>query len=333
MGQREVQAHPPTHRVADVDGLAGGLTEQIGRAPQVGSHGADPPCPGASTSNTSWSRANAEATGSHDRPVWVKPCTNTMRSWSAPNRSAYRGPLHGWRRSGSNGSPATVGMDHGCHDRSMPALDPAAVAATFCATLVDEWIRGGVRLRGDRPRQPLDPAGPGAHRPPRAAHRGVPRRAGRLVRGARQRGSPPALPAVLLCTSGTAATHFHGAVAEADLVGRPDARLHRRPARRSCTTSAPRRRSTRTTCSAPRCAGSTRRGSPTTPPAARGGRSASRALQAATRHRSRARCTSTSRSASRWSANRWSCRPAAPMAAPWQRRSHRRAAPCPTPTS
>ena len=46
-------------------------------------------------------------------------------------------------------------------------------------------------------------------------------------------GWPPACRRSLLCTSGTAATHFHAAVVEAGLSDVPHARAHRRPAARA----------------------------------------------------------------------------------------------------
>ncbi len=102
----------------------------------------------------------------------------------------------------------------------MPIPDPADVAATFCATLVDEWVRAGVRHAV---------IAPGSRSTPLAL--ALTERAELRVdvfhdeRAAAFAALGSALssgvPAVLLCTSGTAATHFHGAVAEADLSGVP----------------------------------------------------------------------------------------------------------------
>ena len=98
--------------------------------------------------------------------------------------------------------------------------DPAALAATFCATLVDEWVRAGVRHAV---------IAPGSRSTPLAL--ALTDRAELRVDvfhderaasfAALGSGLATATPAVLLCTSGTAAAHFHGAVAEADLSGVP----------------------------------------------------------------------------------------------------------------
>lgn len=87
--------------------------------------------------------------------------------------------------------------------------------ATFCATLVDEWARGGVRHAVISPGSRSTPlalalAGDGRldlhvfHDERAAAFAAL---------GIGRTG----MPAVLLCTSGTAASHFHAAVIEADL--------------------------------------------------------------------------------------------------------------------
>jgi len=87
-------------------------------------------------------------------------------------------------------------------------------AATFCATLVDEWSRQGVRHAV---------VAPGSRSTPLAVALGQndsievhvfhdERSASFAALGI---GSASGFPAVLLCTSGTAATHFHGAVVEA----------------------------------------------------------------------------------------------------------------------
>ncbi len=99
----------------------------------------------------------------------------------------------------------------------MPQRDPEVISvanATFCATLVDQWIVNG-----------LDAAfvAPGSRSTPLAlalAERSEIRleifhdeRSASFA--ALGYGTATMKPAVILCTSGTAATHFHGAVAEA----------------------------------------------------------------------------------------------------------------------
>lgn len=87
--------------------------------------------------------------------------------------------------------------------------------ATFCATLVDEWARAGVRHAVISPGSrstPLALALVGDSR--FDVHVFHDERAGAFAAlGIGRTGTP----AVLLCTSGTAASHFHAAVIEADL--------------------------------------------------------------------------------------------------------------------
>ena len=88
--------------------------------------------------------------------------------------------------------------------------------ATFCATLVDEWVRAGVTRRGHRSRFALDAARAGADaRPEMRVHVFHDERAAAFC--ALGIGLASGRPAVVLTTSGTAATHLHAAVVEADL--------------------------------------------------------------------------------------------------------------------
>lgn len=97
-----------------------------------------------------------------------------------------------------------------------PTDGPSDVQATFCATLVDEWVRAGVTHAV---------VSPGSRSTPLALA---------LVNDGRLRvsvvldersaafrviglGRATGRPAVLLCTSGTAAVEYHAAVVEADL--------------------------------------------------------------------------------------------------------------------
>jgi 2-succinyl-5-enolpyruvyl-6-hydroxy-3-cyclohexene-1-carboxylate synthase len=88
------------------------------------------------------------------------------------------------------------------------------VAATFCATLVDEWIRGGVRHAVIAPGSRSTPLALAlAARSELALHVFHDERSASFA--ALGIGLSTGAPAVLLCTSGTAATHFYGAVVEA----------------------------------------------------------------------------------------------------------------------
>ncbi len=87
-------------------------------------------------------------------------------------------------------------------------------SATFCATLVDEWIRLGVRHAVIAPGSRSTPLAVRlAERPEIKVHLFHDERSASFA--ALGIGEASGVPAVLLCTSGTAATHFHGAVVEA----------------------------------------------------------------------------------------------------------------------
>jgi 2-succinyl-5-enolpyruvyl-6-hydroxy-3-cyclohexene-1-carboxylate synthase len=90
-----------------------------------------------------------------------------------------------------------------------------SAAATFCATLVDEWIRSGVRHAVVAPGSRSTPMALAlAAREELALHVVHDERAAAFIAlGLGLDG----IPAVLLCTSGTAAANFHPAVVEAGL--------------------------------------------------------------------------------------------------------------------
>jgi 2-succinyl-5-enolpyruvyl-6-hydroxy-3-cyclohexene-1-carboxylate synthase len=99
-------------------------------------------------------------------------------------------------------------------------LDPAAVQATFAATLVDEWLRCGVRHAVVCPGSRSTPLALAlAERPEIALHVHHDERSGGFL--ALGLGIATARPAVVLTTSGTAAAELHAAVVEADLAGVP----------------------------------------------------------------------------------------------------------------
>lgn len=93
-------------------------------------------------------------------------------------------------------------------------MTAVSVQATFCATLVDEWARAGVRLAVVAPGSrstPLALALAADGRLDLQVHHDE-RCAAFMALGA---GAASGVPAVVLCTSGTAATHLHAAVVEA----------------------------------------------------------------------------------------------------------------------
>ena len=99
---------------------------------------------------------------------------------------------------------------------------PAAadVQATFCATLADQWVRLGMRHAVVAPGSRSTPMALAlAARADLALHVVHDERSAAFM--ALGIGMATGLPAALLCTSGTAATHFHAAVVEADLSGVP----------------------------------------------------------------------------------------------------------------
>lgn len=103
------------------------------------------------------------------------------------------------------------------HDET---IEPCDVQATFCATLVDEWFRLGVSHAV---------IAPGSRSTPMALALMADGRWSVSVFHDERSAAFAALghaissnrPALVLCTSGTAATHFHAAVVEADLSGVP----------------------------------------------------------------------------------------------------------------
>ena len=97
---------------------------------------------------------------------------------------------------------------------------PVTAAATFCATLADEWVRAGVTEVVVAPGSRSTPlalalAADGRMRVSVAHDERV---AGFMALGC---GLATGRPAVVVCTSGTAAAHLHAAVIEADLSSVP----------------------------------------------------------------------------------------------------------------
>jgi 2-succinyl-5-enolpyruvyl-6-hydroxy-3-cyclohexene-1-carboxylate synthase len=97
---------------------------------------------------------------------------------------------------------------------------PAAVQATFAATLVDEWVRCGVRHAVVCPGSRSTPLALAlSERPEIALQVHHDERSGAFL--ALGLGLATGRPALVLTTSGTAAAELHAAVVEADLAGVP----------------------------------------------------------------------------------------------------------------
>ncbi|MEY4366177.1 MAG: 2-succinyl-5-enolpyruvyl-6-hydroxy-3-cyclohexene-carboxylic-acid synthase [Actinomycetota bacterium] len=93
---------------------------------------------------------------------------------------------------------------------------PGDTAAAFCATLVDEWVRAGIRHAVVAPGSRSTPLAVAIEaRGELALHIFHDERSAAFA--ALGIGRDSGFPAVLLCTSGTAATHFAAAVHEANL--------------------------------------------------------------------------------------------------------------------
>jgi 2-succinyl-5-enolpyruvyl-6-hydroxy-3-cyclohexene-1-carboxylate synthase len=101
-----------------------------------------------------------------------------------------------------------------------PDETPADVQATFAATLVDEWVRCGLRHAVVCPGSRSTPLALAlSERPELALHVHHDERSGAFL--ALGLGLATGRPAVVLTTSGTAAAELHAAVVEADLAGVP----------------------------------------------------------------------------------------------------------------
>ncbi len=99
-------------------------------------------------------------------------------------------------------------------------LAPHDVQATFCATLVDEWVRHGLRHAVIAPGSRSTPMALAlVSCPDIKAHVFHDERSASFA--ALGVALAAGIPAALLCTSGTAATHFHAAVVEAHQSGVP----------------------------------------------------------------------------------------------------------------
>lgn len=99
-------------------------------------------------------------------------------------------------------------------------MTPADAQVTFCATMVDQWVRMGMRHAVVAPGSRSTPMALAlAARTDLQLHVVHDERSAAFI--ALGIGLSTGVPAALLCTSGTATTHFHAAVVEADLSGVP----------------------------------------------------------------------------------------------------------------
>ncbi len=102
------------------------------------------------------------------------------------------------------------------HEDGRMADAPVTAQATFAATLVDEWVRAGVRHAVVAPGSRSTPMALAlAERAELSVHVFHDERAAGFA--ALGIGAATGVPAVVLTTSGTAATHLHAAVVEAHL--------------------------------------------------------------------------------------------------------------------
>ena len=256
-GQRGVQAEAGAHRVADVGGRrrpprrAGRPpVVEVGRGPRRSRRGrARPRAPSRGRSRgrpphgPSERPRLGEAVDQHD-PGSLDPGARragpSRRSWqTGPTRLACATHGRGCARMGARWRRA-----------------PEDLQATFCATLVDEWVRRGVAHAVVAPGLPLHADGPGAGRPPGHARPRPPRRAQRRLPRAR---AWPSAPARRPSCSPRAARPPPSCTRPSSRPTWPRCRCSCAPptGRRSCRTSARRRRSTRPTSSDGPCAGST----------------------------------------------------------------------------
>ena len=112
-----------------------------------------------------------------------------------------------------------VAMGSSSDVSSVGDMNPADVQATFCATLVDEWVHHGVSHAVVAPGSRSTPMALAlAGRAELGVHVVHDERAAAFVALGLGLGGTPA---VLLCTSGTAAANFHPAVVEAGLSNVP----------------------------------------------------------------------------------------------------------------
>lgn len=95
-----------------------------------------------------------------------------------------------------------------------------AIAATFCSTLVDEWVRAGVRHAIVAPGSRSTPLALAVMREPTISVQVFHDERSAAFAGLGV-GLSTGKPAVVLCSSGTAGAHFYAAVIEAHMSNVP----------------------------------------------------------------------------------------------------------------
>ena len=221
-GQGSMERDTATHRITDIDGLTAHVDQEATGRVQVGIVIFGTGTAVAGKINRHHLMVGRQITGQRPPAAGVlREAVGQHEPWPSPPYLVLQThppsmPNHG-ADADHHGAARVPIVGHGTGTlRAMTTSD----AATFCATLVDEWVRAGVATAF---------VAPGSRSTPLALalsaneamtlHVFHDERAASFA--ALGHGLATSLPAVLLCTSGTAATHFHGAVVEADLSSVP----------------------------------------------------------------------------------------------------------------
>ncbi len=203
--QGEVQRHSPAHRIADVGRSAADLGDQLRGRPQI-----------------SIIVDRFTMAGGIDQH-------HLMVGGETLGNAAPAAGILGEAMQQNDPRAVAEGRCRKCHDNRMPTAEAevwfasnmqVTDTATFCATLVDEWVHQGLTDAF---------VAPGSRSTPLALALAGDERFGVHVFHDERSASFAALghglatgqPAIVLCTSGTAAAHFHAAVIEAHLSSVP----------------------------------------------------------------------------------------------------------------
>ena len=227
---REVQHEACTHRVADVGRPPTDVAEEVGARPEVG---------------TDARRSTVAGSVDHHHLV----VGGEVGGHRVPRLVGLREAVDEHDSGADHDWPVAAVPAGGPRARSAPA----DVAATFCATLADEWLRCGVTDVVVAPGSRSTPLALAVATSDLRVHvHHDERSAGFVALGL---GMASGRPAVVITTSGTAAVELHPAVVEASQGG-----VRSSPPRRigppSCRTSGRPRPSTRPGCTGGPCGGS-----------------------------------------------------------------------------